>query len=104
MQPGSHVNSATPGDPPLIPTRVTIGQGGVVVSPDGAVISPPGRAGMLGGGRLSVYQGTVRFTVPLGVNAPRRPGRGDIVLRLPYQPCSDRVCMPPETQEVRVPE
>jgi len=58
---------------------------------------------MLGGNRLSVYEGAVHFTVPLVVGASTRPGPGVIFLRVAYQPCSDRVCLPPETQEVRLP-
>jgi len=103
MTPGWHINSATPSEPSLIPTRVTLGRGSVGAALDGAVLYPQVSEVMLGGSRLSVYEGAVHFTVPLVVGASARPGLGAIFLRVAYQPCSDRVCLPPETQEVRLP-
>ena len=103
MTPGWHINSATPSEPSLIPTRVTLGRGSVGAALDGAVFYPQASEVMLGGNRLSVYEGAVHFTVPLVVGASTRPGPGVIFLRVAYQPCSDRVCLPPETQEVRLP-
>ncbi len=103
MTPGWHINSATPSEPSLIPTRVTLGRGSVGAALDGAVLYPQVSEVMLGGSRLSVYEGAVHFTVPLVVGASTRPGPGVIFLRVAYQPCSDRVCLPPETQEVRLP-
>ncbi len=103
VSPGWHVNSATPSEPSLIPTRVTLGRGSVVAALDGAVLYPQASEVRLGGSRLSVYEGTVHFTVPLVIGASARPSPGAIFLRVAYQPCSDRVCLPPETQEVRLP-
>ena len=103
MTSGWHINSATPSEPSLIPTRVTLGRGNVGAALDGAVLYPQASEVMLGGSRLSVYEGAVHFTVPLVVGASARPGPGAIFLRVAYQPCSDRVCLPPETQEVRLP-
>ena len=99
VAPGWHVNSATPRDPSLIPTRVTVGRGSVGAVLDGAVAYPQADEIMLGGSRLPVYQGTVRVLVPLVVDAAAWPGPGEITLRVTAQPCSDRVCLAPEAHE-----
>jgi len=100
---GWHVNAHGPGQPDLIPTRVTLGRGSLEATPDGAIVYPPAQEVVLGGTRLAVYRGTALITLPLTVAANVRPGPAMIALRVLYQPCSDRVCLAPVTREIRVP-
>ena len=100
---GWHVNSHLPGQPDLIPTQVTLGQGTLAVTPNGAIVYPTAQLVMLGGTRLAVYRGKALITLPLTLAANARPGPAMISLRVLYQPCSDRVCLAPVTREILVP-
>ncbi|MFQ5877733.1 MAG: protein-disulfide reductase DsbD family protein, partial [Acidobacteriota bacterium] len=98
---GWHVNSAKPTLEYLIPTSLAF------PDPRGAVVDdiyyPEGHLVRLkfADERLSVYEGrtVIRATVrPLGGGgALERP----VIARVTYQACSDRTCLPPETQEFR---
>ena len=103
MQPGWHINAPLPAQSYLVPTRVTLGRGSIAAALNGAIIYPPAQKVMLGGTALAVYRKTVQIAVPLVIDAHARPGLGRVALRVLYQPCSERDCLAPETQEVSVP-
>ncbi len=103
VQSGWHVNSSSPGDPDLVPTRITVGQGSLPVALAGDVEYPPAQSVVLGGSRLSVYENRFRIIVPVVANGIGRSVSGYVAARVTFQSCSDRVCLPSDTQEVRVP-
>ena len=49
-----------------------------------------------------LYSGSARFVVPVGVPGRAAPGLRRIQVTARYQVCSDRLCLPPRTDTVRV--
>jgi hypothetical protein len=98
VDPGFHINSHTPTDEFLIPTKLTLEGAAVkVVSeeyPAGVKFKLPIGEGTI----LDVYQG--EFRVMLRVVAPK----GATVLSgsLRYQACDNAACFPPRTLGVKV--
>jgi DsbC/DsbD-like thiol-disulfide interchange protein len=97
---GYHINSHTPKDPLLIPTRLTLDAGpGVTVLGE---VYPKGEAFKLGQGSdsmlLDVYQG--EFRVMVRVRAAKGPQT--LVGSLHYQACDDASCFPPKTLPVKI--
>lgn len=100
VDPGYHINSHTPKDPLLIPTRLTLDAGpGVTVLGE---TYPKGTAFKLGQGSdsmlLDVYQG--EFRVMVRVRAAKGPQT--LVGSLHYQACDDASCFPPRTLPVKI--
>jgi hypothetical protein len=98
VDPGFHINSHTPMDEFLIPTKLTLDGAGVkVVSeeyPTGVKFKLPIGEGTI----LDVYQG--EFRVMLRVLAPK--GATTLSGMLRYQACDNAACFPPRTLGVKV--
>ena len=98
VDPGFHINSHTPMDEFLIPTKLTLDGAGVkVVSevyPAGVKFKLPIGEGTI----LDVYQG--EFRVMLRVVAPK--GATTLNGSLRYQACDNAACFPPRTLGVKV--
>ncbi len=96
-----HVNSAEPYQDFLIPAVLAFDTM-PGITPHG-VAYPAGSEAVLGGERMSVYDGrvVVRFEVSIDQDAP--PGEVVLPVRFTYQPCNDRECRAPETAEVKLP-
>ncbi len=98
VDPGFHINSHTPMDEFLIPTKLTLDAAGVkIVSeeyPVGAKFKLPIGEGTI----LDVYQG--EFRVTLRVVAPK--GTTTVSGSLRYQACDNAACFPPRTLAVKV--
>lgn len=98
---GYHVNSARPLEKFLIPTQLTVEpSGGLRVGP----VSYP-RAVLrnlkFSKSKVSVYEGkaVMRFNITAPANFS---GDGaEIKAKLRYQSCSDEVCFPPKTHEMK---
>ncbi|GAB4453104.1 MAG: thioredoxin domain-containing protein [Armatimonadaceae bacterium] len=88
-----HVQSQQPGLPHLIPTLATVATNAPAAV--GPVGYPEADTTEIAGDTLSVYHGTVSFTVPVSVADNALPGEYDITLSVRCQPCSESACLPP---------
>jgi thiol:disulfide interchange protein DsbD len=95
--PGWHINSNHPNSADFIRTTLSVVpptavKAGAVTYPSADEIAPP----FSGGEKLSVFTGTMKFTVPLRATAGFKPDpRAEVEITLEYQPCNDNICMPP---------
>ena len=102
IEAGWHVNAHAPLQSHLVPTtlEVQIFPGldtGRTRYPAGEVMKPAA-----GDERLSVYQGTVWFRVPLKVKKDAAAGEGEVVLGLRVQACDESRCLSPEVLRVPI--
>ena len=94
IAPGWHVNANKPLDEFLVPTRLTVAGGGAVVG----YPEPIRRKLSFASGELALYEGDVA----LRANATSgEPLSGS--LSLSVQPCSDQICLDPETLVLTLP-
>ncbi len=95
--PGWHINSNHPNSADFIPTTLAVNPPSGVKA--GAVKYPPAdeiAPAFSGGEKLSVFTGTMKFTVPLSEVQGVAPDSGaELAVTLDYQPCNDNICMPP---------
>ncbi|HVA39633.1 MAG TPA: cytochrome c biogenesis protein CcdA [Candidatus Binataceae bacterium] len=95
--PGWHINSNHPNSADFIRTTLSVTlppavKAGTVTYPSAEEIAPA----FSGGEKLSVFTGTMKFTVPLSAAAGFKPDSGtEVAVTLEYQPCNDNICMPP---------
>ncbi len=100
VEPGWHVNSGSPYESYLVPTKVSLDPASTGWS-IGTVSYPPGRDAKFAfsDGTLSVYEAKTAISFPL---APA-PGAGPAALRLTFQACDDRACLSPQTVVLTLP-
>lgn len=100
---GWHIYSLTqrPGGP--IPLSIAV-QGGRDVSVRGVIKAPkPERYFDKNFGMTTeLYSGSPRFTIPLAVPGRTERGPRQVQVTARYQVCSDKLCLPPRTDTVRV--
>ena len=100
---GYHVNSSSPLQNYLIPTRLLLrpspaAQPGEVTYPQGKQILLP-----FLDEPLSIYDGAVWMTIPVTVPVDAKPGHIDLLLDVHLQPCSNQQCLPPQKQTLTIP-
>jgi thiol:disulfide interchange protein DsbD len=101
--PGWHINSNHPNSADFIPTTLSVTpppgvKAGAVTYPPAEEIAPA----FSGGDKLSVFSGTMKFTVPLDAPAGFKANPGaEVAVTLEYQPCNDNICMPPAKVSTR---
>jgi len=99
---GHHVNSTTPSDEFLIPLSLTWEAAPLEVE-EVVYPEPTMETYAFSGKPLSIYTSDfdiqTRFRVP--ANAPS--GNRVLTAKLRYQACTDRLCLPPKTIDVRLP-
>jgi thioredoxin:protein disulfide reductase len=103
--PGWHINSDRPLNPDFIPTRLTVAPGGDDIKV-GEVQYPPAELLALsfsGGDKLTVFTGSLKFSVPLKPAASFKP-RPSIptTITLDFQPCNDNECLRPASVSMSV--
>jgi thioredoxin:protein disulfide reductase len=95
--PGWHINSDHPKSADFIRTTLSVTPPAAVKT--GTVVYPPAEEiapAFSGGDKLSVFSGTMKFTVPLRAAADFKPDSdAQVAVTLEYQPCNDNICMPP---------
>jgi thiol:disulfide interchange protein len=91
---GWHINSNKPNDEFLVPTVVTAKSQGITLT---SVRYPGAQEIQLSFAEkpVSVYEGSVDFSLVLSVAAGAPPGKREVPVQLDYQACNDRSCMPP---------
>lgn len=99
---GYHMNSHTPSEEYLIPTRVTLAptpgfrETGTTY-PDGQMLQFD-----FSKEKLSVYSGSVTIRVKLAVDASAAPGEATLPFTLRFQACNMSACLPPAKVPVPV--
>jgi len=100
VKPGFHINSVKPNDPDLLATTLTVTpvkglRFGRATFPLATVISSPA----LSAQPLSVYVGTVKFSVPVDSS---KAGTYHVPISVFYQGCNETACFPPKTDSLDV--
>ncbi|MCZ2073768.1 MAG: protein-disulfide reductase DsbD N-terminal domain-containing protein [Bryobacterales bacterium] len=98
---GFHVNSNKPMDDYLIPLRLTWEPGGVEVL---EIVYPEPRLEKydFSAKPLSVFSGSFDLITKLKVPANAQTGPGMVAGKLRYQACTEKMCFPPKTLDVKM--
>lgn len=97
---GWHMYSITQGGGGPIPTTIKVTDG-VIKSAGGARGSAPKREMDPNFGIMTeFYAGSASFTVPLVVDSSAQPGTQNVEVKVRYQVCNDKLCLPPKTISV----
>ena len=99
---GYHINSETPAESYLIPTKLTWDAPGFKTA---AIKYPQAEIVIydFSGKPLSVYSGTIQITSTLTTPAEIPAGLTELSGKFRYQACNDKACLPPRTTEFKVP-
>jgi Thiol:disulfide interchange protein DsbD, N-terminal len=102
IRPGYHINSNTPAEDYLIPTRLTWSAVGLKVK---SVDYPEAETVRYDFSEkpLLVFSGTIALHSVLAVPDPIPAGLKDLTGKLRYQACNEKACLPPVTVDVTVP-
>ena len=98
LKPGYHVSSNVA---PTYPLKITL-----VESPAAKlqnVVYPAAKSHNLAGETMSVFDGEFRVKLTLNVPANAPVGRTMMTGKVSYQACDDRVCLRPDTMELKFP-
>lgn len=102
IRPGYHINSDTPAEDYLIPTRLTWNDSGLKVKsteyPQAETVKYE-----FSEKPLSVFSGSITLRSTLAVPDPVPSGLKELNGKLRYQACNDKACLPPVTVDVTVP-
>jgi thiol:disulfide interchange protein len=101
---GWHLYSLT--EPPGGPIATTIGVGPASLAALGGTIRSPMPTIALDpnfGIQTEWYHDSVSFQVPVRIVSPALPGKARVDVRIGYQTCNDRYCLPPTEDTIRVP-
>ena len=101
LKPGLHANTNTPNDELLIPLKLTIDKGGFDVV---KVDYPAGKNEKysFSDQPLNVYSGAFQIAVTLKAQPGTAAGLAMAGGKLRYQACSETMCFPPKTVDVRI--
>ena len=100
---GWHLYSLT--EPPGGPIATTIGVGPASLAALGGTIGSPMPTIALDpnfGIQTEWYHDSVSFRVPVRIASPALPGKARVDVRVGYQTCNDRYCLPPTEDTVHV--
>jgi hypothetical protein len=101
LKEGYHVNSNTPSEDYLIPTRLSWQPGGLqsveIVYP-----KPEMRNFSFADKPISVFTGDFEIATRFKPASNASTGPGFLVGKLRYQACSDNTCYPPKTVDVKL--
>jgi hypothetical protein len=102
IRPGYHINSDTPAEDYMIPTRLTWSTAGLRVKsidyPEPEIVNYE-----FSEKPLSVYSGSVTFRTTLAVAETIPSDLKEVAAKFRYQACTEKVCLPPVTLDVAVP-
>ena len=101
LKPGLHANTNKPNDELLIPLKLTIDKGGFDVV---KVDYPAGKNEKysFSDQPLNVYSGAFQIGVTLKAQPGTAAGLAMAGGKLRYQACSETMCFPPKTADVRI--
>lgn len=98
LEPGWHIYGLTQ-PPPPIATQIRVGPDGTARSRLARQPEPIKRYDEAFGMETEFFEEEVTFRVPFMVTV-NEAGRRELVIALTYQPCTDRVCLPPIDKEL----
>jgi len=98
LKPGYHINSNVA---PTYPMKVSLTDNAAAELQD--VSYPAPKSHKLAGETLSVFDGEFRFKLTLKVPASAPVGRTMLMGKVSYQACDDRMCLRPDTMELKFP-
>jgi len=100
---GYHINAHRPGDEFLIGTDLKV-EAPPGFQPGKPLYPPPQiRTYSYSPKPLAVYEKRVVIKVPLSLSRGVKPGRYILKARLRFQPCSEKLCLPPKLSDVEIP-
>jgi DsbC/DsbD-like thiol-disulfide interchange protein len=102
IRPGYHINSNTPAEDYLIPTRLTWNDAGLKVKSIDYPV-PEIVKYEFSEKPLSVFSGSITLRSALAVPDPVPAGLKELTGKLRYQACTEKACLPPVTVDVTVP-
>lgn len=102
LRKGYHVNSNTPDDEYLIPLTLTWDAPHLELR-DIVYPTPAKSSFSFSSKPVSVYAGTFEIVSRFAVPAKAPLGASVLTGKLRYQACTDNMCLPPKTVDVRVP-
>jgi DsbC/DsbD-like thiol-disulfide interchange protein len=102
IRPGYHINSNTPAEDYLIPTRLAWNDAGLKVK---SIDYPKPETVKYEFSEkpLSVFSGSITLRSILAVPDPAPAGLKELSGKLRYQACTEKACLPPVTVDVNVP-
>jgi len=100
---GYHVNSHRPNDEFLIPLGLRFDEAGPVKAVAVTYPKPEQRDYGFSEKPVSVFTGSFVVVARLQTSAEAPVGTGALSGKLRYQACTDNLCLPPRTVEVRLP-
>lgn len=99
---GFHVNSNTPADEYLIPLKFTLNPG-ILELVEVVYPKPVLQKFSFSEKPVSVFEGNFQAQAKVKVPASAPVGLTQLLGKLRYQACNDRMCLPPRTLEIKVP-
>jgi hypothetical protein len=103
LRSGYHVNSHSPNDEFLIPLTLRFDQAGPVKATEVNYPKPEQRDYGFSEKPVSVFTGNFVIITRLQAVAEAPAGAGVLAGKLRYQACTENLCLPPRTIEVRLP-
>jgi len=100
IAPEWHINSASPYQEWLIPANLSFDTISGITP--GNINYPLSSDAVLGGEKMSVYDGRLIIVFDVTVGNEVEPGEYELPVRFAYQPCNDRECRAPETIETKL--
>ena len=102
VEPGWHMYSTTqaPGGP--IPTTIRLG-GSPVFEAAGDLKHPVAQKSFDQNFDIDTeyFEGDVQFELPVRSKAAASPGKHEVAVKIRYMLCSDTMCLPPQTEELK---
>ena len=104
IEPGRYIYSITQGEGGPVPSRISLDAdqpftlAGDVEGPE-----PKVRFDRNFSMKVEVHEGSVVYRVPVLVAAEAAAGEREMLVRARYQACTNRVCLPAQTETISVP-
>ena len=102
---GWHVYAVSqPPDSPVIATDISVPAGQpLALSGDVAAPQAISRMDPTIGKQTDFYEHSAAFALPLKVDKKARAGKHSFEVDVRFQACSDRLCLPPQTEKIETP-
>lgn len=102
IEEGWHINSSSPPDRFMIPTRLNISVPEGIETEKIIYPEPEEKSIAISDSPLPLYQGKVTFGAVLRISDDYEPGAASITASLEYQGCNDHSCLPPAESVSRI--
>ncbi len=104
IDPGWYIYSITQGEGGPVPSRITLGADQpFTLAGEVTGTKPRAKFDENFSMQVEVHEGSVEYEVPVLVSAEIEPGASTMLVRARYQACTNRVCLPAQTEKISVP-